>query len=526
MSFIESIKSFIENIFFSNKPEIKAKLDLRKLENELKSIQPAIYKDGKATANLGEVFFILYQESKKIGEILQKTLFFTEPNICNHYSEILIKTGYTGENLEKLKSLDFTSLKEQSMESKNRKRTFEEQQRTLGEVIKALNSSEFKKIEETIIQLERLNDICSFNYVSVIRLFDANFDPTIRNSHPTFLTPQAQSLEKPLRDLLYLSSNFTITAAQGRAIIALAEQSSSKSYSDEQRDEVMSSLRKISTIFNRILTKSNIQLYVKVIKQTPNMTFEEAPFKSNVLIAFSTRLQRQFTTNTDRIETELQDKRIERDLKNLFLDKPLVTVSNYNLENNNYFISISFPPFQWITPVQILKTFIVYYFSDGIQSLLNDIVVEGFFNNPVYKTEFAQKVFTCSEAAGKISEFEESFEKGKANDIAVMKSWGREANQNPDLGKKLLTSIETVNVSAHNLLQELVTDFSSMHSSLNLLIQDAHKANSDTISNLKILFSSSRNRDNVEMLEKQFEQWRYFFEIMRNYVVIKKIADN
>ena len=49
---------------------------------------------------------------------------------------------------------------------------------------------------------------------------------------------------------------------------------------------------------------------------------------------------------------------------------------------------------------------------------------------------------------------------------------------------------------------------------------DAKKTAPDTITNIKVLLNSSRNRDAAEQLELQFEMWKVFLEIMKNYVLI------
>ena len=46
------------------------------------------------------------------------------------------------------------------------------------------------------------------------------------------------------------------------------------------------------------------------------------------------------------------------------------------------------------------------------------------------------------------------------------------------------------------------------------------KPSSEIISNLKVLMMSSRNRDNTNFLEANYEKWNIFFEIMKNYVII------
>jgi hypothetical protein len=59
-----------------------------------------------------------------------------------------------------------------------------------------------------------------------------------------------------------------------------------------------------------------------------------------------------------------------------------------------------------------------------------------------------------------------------------------------------------------------------MYEILQTLISESHKSKTENISNIKMLFSTARNRDSVENLEKQINLWNFFLEIMKNYVII------
>ena len=49
---------------------------------------------------------------------------------------------------------------------------------------------------------------------------------------------------------------------------------------------------------------------------------------------------------------------------------------------------------------------------------------------------------------------------------------------------------------------------------------DAKKPSGEIISNLKILMMSSRNREKTMFLEQKINNWKLFFDIMKNYVII------
>ena len=59
MAFFQSLVEFIETVFLSSNPDVKMKLDIKKIENDLKLIKPEIYKNGQVTANFGNAFYVL-----------------------------------------------------------------------------------------------------------------------------------------------------------------------------------------------------------------------------------------------------------------------------------------------------------------------------------------------------------------------------------------------------------------------------------------------------------------------------------
>jgi beta-phosphoglucomutase-like phosphatase (HAD superfamily) len=168
----------------------------------------------------------------------------------------------------------------------------------------------------------------------------------------------------------------------------------------------------------------------------------------------------------------------------------------------------------------VLKSFVSQFYPEQIQAFLNDIVVEGFFTNPAYKTEFAAKVFACSETLSKIEEFEHKFDKDEQFDYTNLRNLAIESHTNRELGRKLSKKIDNINALALHLLQSEVKALKGLYEIILTLLSETHKSKTENITNIKMLFSSVRNRDSVEILEKEFNLWNFFLEIMKNYVII------
>ena len=173
--------------------------------------------------------------------------------------------------------------------------------------------------------------------------------------------------------------------------------------------------------------------------------------------------------------------------------------------------------------MQILKNFLNMYYMEHVKPLLNDIVIEGYFNNPAYKSEFSSYVFALNESIDRITLFEEKFQRGKQFDEAQITGLIRDSHKDNIFVNRLKELVDTINRTAKDLIQDEVNHVFQVYKIAGEILLESKKANSDTISNLKVLTLSSRNRDNTEILEKQYGLWTIFLEIMKNYVIITNI---
>lgn len=518
MAFFQSLIEFIETVFLSSNPDVKFKLEIKKIENELKLVQPEIYKNGEVTGNFANGFFVLYKETAIIQEILQETINSETVQVANHFMDLLISTGFSGDYKQKLASLSYENLYNTIMNATNQHKAFEEHNKNIESIIKFLHTPEFKKIENVLCQIDRLHDICRFNYMSVIRLFDRNFNEITPT--PKYSNVELSLLENVLMDFYYLIGNYELTSTQARVITVLAEQKNNGSISGEYHEKIMGSLKKISSVLKRVLTRENILTMLKIIKKNPSLSLASGKYSQNKINLYTIRLQKHYASNIERIQSEIKDKKIESDIKILFEGKKIIPFKYYNSETNTFLQNAGFSSLIWVTPATVLKSFVSQFYPEQIQAFLNDIVVEGFFTNPAYKTEFAAKVFACSETLSKIEEFEHKFDKDEQFDYTNLRNLAIESHTNRELGRKLSKKIDNINALALHLLQSEVKALKGLYEIILTLLSETHKSKTENITNIKMLFSSVRNRDSVEILEKEFNLWNFFLEIMKNYVII------
>lgn len=163
------------------------------------------------------------------------------------------------------------------------------------------------------------------------------------------------------------------------------------------------------------------------------------------------------------------------------------------------------------------------FITASVKSVLDNIVIEGFFNNQSYKADFSSTIYAVSEIDTLIEEFEKTFERGGKNDTAELRGLVRDSRTNADFLKKVGSMVDNINNQAHKLIQETSKVLYDLYMQMGELIVDSKKSKSDMVSNIKVLLTSARNHDGAGMIEQQYENWKLFLKIMKNYAIIGDI---
>ena len=176
MSFLQAIQNFFDSIFNRGSPEVQKKLQMRKLENELKAYQPAIFKNGNLLPNFAESIRVLYLNTKPINDILATTIADQDIQRSRRYEAQLVFTGFTSEGQKIIESLEYSARKsELTSTTLTISQIFDRQHKKLDKILHELGSETFKKIDADLVALHQLNDFCKFNFVTILQIFDPHY---------------------------------------------------------------------------------------------------------------------------------------------------------------------------------------------------------------------------------------------------------------------------------------------------------------------------------------------------------------
>ena len=521
MGFIKTLSDIFESIFKRSSPEVQKKQQMKKLEQEIREFQPSICRNGMLLPNFGEAIFALYKNTRPLDNLFSVTVSPNDIPRQRRFEAQLIVTGYPLQDQEALEALSFENRKEDILaETSNQDRIYLRQRKELERLIKSLNSDGFKKMDADLLQLRQLVEFCRYNYTPFLQAFDTNFIPADLMYKPSYREISLSTAQNLLEDLYYQSSGLVISTSTADAVLALAQLRKGGDLQDDEKKNFLGNLKKINYILTRVLNPEKLKALIRLCRQDLLYEPEVAKYTGSPRQDFANMLQARFDAEEQRIKTEIQDETISDEVSALFPDTPLEEVGSYSQSYNALLQTEVSMSFKWILPMRILKTFLRHYLPEGAKALLNDIVIEGFFNNPAYKSSFSSIVYAAINADQEIKAFEESFGTDKKHSIAVLESYIKDSKKDKDFFKKLEKMVQMINDDAHNVLQAACTNLSSLSRQLAELLADAKKPSSEIISNLKVLMMSSRNRDNTNFLESNYQNWNIFFEIMKNYVII------
>lgn len=521
MSLIQTISDFFEVLFKRSSPEVQKKMLLRKMENDLRSMTPRIYKDGFLEANFGEALLGLYKNTKVFDDLFIETISPVDIQRQRRFEAQLIVTGYSQELQDVMESLSYENKKREIItDSAGEDRVYYRQRKNLERLLKELNSDSFKKMDKDILELRHFADFCRYNFIQFLQVFDSNFIPGDFAYKPKYTPVSIIKAINFLEDFYYQVEGLHITTTTADLIKALAMLRTNGNISETEIMNYIGNLKKINYILTKILSAEKIKAIIRMAKGDSTYEPEVARYSGFPRQEFANMFQSRFNSEEQRIKTEIQNDMITNEMTKLFRGTTLENVFGYEASVDEILQKGTDLSLKWVLPLRILKTFLKIYVSSGVKSLLNDLVIEGFFSNPLYKSNFSSSVFAVINADTSIKEFEEGFTAGHPYNIAVMQGYIADSHKDKDFYAKLVKMVTEVNDMAHSLMQNITTELLSLYKEMGELLADAKKPSSEIISNLKVLMMSSRNRDNTNLLEEQYPNWQIFFEIMKSYVII------
>jgi len=104
MGILQQLIDFFKSLFAQEKSDMPQRQQLRKLETQLRQMNPPLYKSGELLPAFGELIFLLYTHTTPLFKLLSFMRASENARIKNRIYDMLIETGYMQNDRQKLAS--------------------------------------------------------------------------------------------------------------------------------------------------------------------------------------------------------------------------------------------------------------------------------------------------------------------------------------------------------------------------------------------------------------------------------------
>lgn len=525
-SLLDTIQDIVGALFFSSSPDYKKKKELRRLNAELRKLTPPLYRSDKTLLPaFATLLYQLYYYLQPIKAILEKTVASSDIRAAEKYQNLFFEAAFTDEQKATRQSFVFAERNNALASCKN----YEEaehivhgQMQTFKNFLKIFEEDSFKTREKNYCNLYFLMDLCNFDYTSLLSYFNKNIslggEP--ESSVPLkFQEVFAAEVVQNMLDFQFIIKQAVITTETITDVVFLAK--NIPDFQETALQNINKTLNIIETILSVHLKRTTIPVILKLVKDDPQFEEHAALAETKPMQDYLQRITETFQADSKRLLKMQKEQTITALIEKCFGRYGLKQLEGYNDTINDGIQNFSADAFDWIKPMQLLKSFTETYFEQRYKTFLQAVLVEGFFINKQAEFKYSSMLRACEVLRSKIQAFEDLFKPDAQCSVQQIKQCITELEQGKDLKKQLHSIVQAANMQAKALVQSGGKAYMDLYIYVVHMLEDVKKAGvAELITNLKPISSTSKNREAFACLEQDQPIFALFLEIMKNYAVL------
>lgn len=532
ISLFVALKNFFASVFFPNSPATQRRKKLKSIYTHLKkSPNQFLSKDLFIQPEFVKTIFKIYLEVLPIKSVFEQSIMSKDVRVAKKFQDILLSSAFTNEQMQIYDSFAFNA-REKDLQ-KDAASSIEVIQRRLKDQVNRfhgflhnLNTPELKAMEQTIRKIHALYDFCSFDFYNFFSRFTEITEHQLmeiveNGSIPQFSAVFADDVMQELLDFNFLLKYLCLEQDVIDAIETLHARVAGSA--ENKFLFVMQQISALQTILEKELPKDTILNIIRYVKEEPD--FEDTTeFKETPIISdFCERLEARFSADSKKLLLIFQESKIDTLITAAFGTQKFYTFSGYNEEVNAHLKKSTSLSFDWIRPMELLRTFTRQNFEANMKFFLKTVLVEGFFIENNFQKNLGAAFYYCENLSNTFEEFERLFADGEKCSAKTIISLLNEIDNGGNFEKQLEKIIEEANVLAKGIVQNAVEQYTALYATSSQLVADSKRHNAELISNIKVLFSSAKLRPLVAGFEHDIQILAKFLEIMKNYAVLVRL---
>lgn len=523
MQFWQNIIDFFLNIVSGSSPEAMKKKELRRIYTNLNSAKLHYVKQGTQTLEIGfaQALFSFCKILSPIQDIVRKTIANQDIRVSQRYYELIVESHLPSEQREARKYFTYDGMLERLNSAMNIDAELETISASFQRYLSVLETPDLRTLEIELYDLEKLVDLCKYDYERILGLFDPGLNLDNPGYKPDFSMCANQAVFKELLDLYSVVNDFMITPRVCANLEILLKRISAAGVNPEEQ---VKRLQKVITSINKALTHdlsgSVLLDLVRILKQDPYFVEKVSIDRKSLLNEYTKRIEHQFSKDRERIIREKHESSVSSDITSLFGSENILEFEGYCDDLNAQIQTVSPNIFTKVKPLRILKTFVLNHFNAKMKEPIKRILVEGYFDNKVFQNNMANIFFQCERSSERLNSFEESLINAGRYSTLTLRRYIEEAKRGKDMAQFVDKLVDTLNARATEIVENETNLYCLLADALYEILSDFKRASPELITNIRGL-GMAKNKELVQNISTAYNEIQKLARIMKNFTIIK-----
>jgi len=243
--------------------------------------------------------------------------------------------------------------------------------------------------------------------------------------------------------------------------------------------------------------------------------------QASILDKFRKEIEDRFSKTKDIVLEKYSEQTLLQDIKALFKGQDLLKIKGYSEEISNSLDANNYVSIAGIQAFRITKTFIMVNYETNIKETVNTLILEGFFTEKEYQTQFSNIFFAINELKESFLEQEEIIANSGSYSLRNLQMFLTKATSSNDA--KVIKTIENINERIRGVNKKVGELFYNFGNKIFEILQDYKSQKPLRITNIKTL-KGMQNKEFIGRLVNSYNDIAKYIKIIKTYVVINSDA--
>ncbi|HPK62587.1 MAG TPA: DUF5312 family protein [Spirochaetota bacterium] len=340
------------------------------------------------------------------------------------------------------------------------------------------------------------------------------------SSAPSYTPVNGADILNDLKDIYFLIASLPQKVDTSNILSKLFERTTDSDAKTMTKNAV-NSINSIYKMALDDLSPDKIMNLCRFISEDIRLKINVEQKQASILDKFRKEIEDRFSKTKDIVLEKYSEQTLLQDIKALFKGQDLLKIKGYSEEISNSLDANNYVSIAGIQAFRITKTFIMVNYETNIKETVNTLILEGFFTEKEYQTQFSNIFFAINELKESFLEQEEIIANSGSYSLRNLQMFLTKATSSNDA--KVIKTIENINERIRGVNKKVGELFYNFGNKIFEILQDYKSQKPLRITNIKTL-KGMQNKEFIGRLVNSYNDIAKYIKIIKTYVVINSDA--